>query len=371
MVIRSGEPRSKGKRLLWAMVATLLIAGGATGCGNPSAKLAPAPPSTGAIPPPDANRTAINPRLLRRFKAIAQVAPPPATNPDMISLGHLLFFEPRLSRGATISCNSCHDLGQFGVDHRTTSIGGNGQHGRRNAPTVYNAAEHLAQFWDGRARTVEEQATGPILNPMEMAATREGVESALRGIPGYRDRFRRAFPDEAEPITLANVGRAIGAFERQLTTKSRWDAYLAGQADALSAREIQGLRVFLEVGCMGCHTGPQVGASMYQVAGFVEPWPNQRDLGRYELTKVSSDRMMFKVPTLKNITKTAPYFHDGSVADLSTAVRTMGRHQLGIDLSDVEVASIVAFFGALEGLLPSRYLTPPPLPGLVFPKKKG
>jgi len=362
------EPKGSTTQRLW-MMAALLAAAGAGACAKSHAAPAPAPrtPTTG--PSRDANP--INPRLLRRFKPIAQTTAPPATNPDMIALGHLLFFEPRLSRGGTISCNSCHDLRKFGVDHRATSVGEKGQHGRRNAPTVYNAAEHLAQFWDGRARTIEEQATGPILNPIEMAATREGVEAALRGVGEYRERFHKAFPEDAEPVTLVNVGRAIGAFERQLTTKSRWDDYLAGQGNALSEEEIHGLRVFLEVGCMGCHTGPQVGASMFQVVGFVEPWPNQKDLGRYEITKIPADRMMFKVPTLKNITQTAPYFHDGSGVDLPSAIRTMGRHQLGLELSDVEVSAIVAFFGALEGRLPSTYIVPPRLPGAGESKKKG
>jgi len=319
----------------------------------------------------DANHGAINPRLLRRFKPIAQTPPLTPISPEMVALGHMLFFEPRLSKDATVSCNSCHKLSEFGVDHLATSIGERGQRGRRNAPTVYNVAEQLSQFWDGRARDVEEQAFGPILNPIEMGATTAGVEAVLRAIPGYRELFHDAFPGYAEPITLANVARAIAAFERQLLTRSRWDDFLAGKADALTAEETQGLRVFLDVGCMGCHTGPQVGASMYQVAGFVEAWPNQQDLGRYELTKMPSDRMMFKVPTLKNITRTQPYFHDGSVADLPAAVRTMGRRQLGIELSEREVASIVAFLGALEGSLPSRYIDAPKLPAAVTPKGRG
>jgi cytochrome c peroxidase len=364
-------PAGKRRVAPLGALAAALLSSGTTGCSSSRADVTPAATPPTPAPRRDANREAINPRLLRRFRPIAQTTPPPVTSPAMIALGHQLFFEPRLSRGGTISCNSCHDLARFGVDHLPTSIGEGGQRGRRNAPTVYNAAEHLSQFWDGRARDVEAQAIGPITNPIEMASTRESVESALRGIPEYREAFRKAFPGPGEPVTLENVGRAIGAFERQLTTRSRWDDYLAGRADALSGEEIQGLRVFLEVGCMGCHTGPQVGASMYQVAGFVEAWPNQKDLGRYEITKVASDRMLFKVPTLKNITQTAPYFHDGSVADLPTAVRSMGRRQLGIELSDDEVSSIVTFFGALEGILPSQFRVPPPLPAARTAKAKG
>jgi cytochrome c peroxidase len=354
-------------------LGALLMATLAGGCAQSRAEPVPAPRNVPpSVSPGEANRTAINPRLLRRFKPIAQTVAPPATSPEMISLGHLLFFESRLSRSGKISCNSCHDLSNYGVDHRPTSKGERGQVGTRNAPTVYNAAEHLAQFWDGRARDVEEQAIGPILNPIEMAATRESVEATLRAIPEYRALFRQAFPGAGtEPVTLENVGRAIGAFERQLVTRSRWDDYLAGRTDALLPGEVQGLRVFLEVGCMGCHTGPQIGASMFQITGFVEPWPNQKDAGRYSITKVPADRMMFKVPTLKNITRTGPYFHDGSIRDLATAIRTMGRHQLGIELSDGEVASIATFFEALEGTLPSQYLTAPRLPGAASPRKKG
>lgn len=359
-------------RRSWVRGHALLLAALAVGCARSNAE--PAPPLGEPAPSPvlrEANHTAINPRLLRRFKPIAQTVAPPATNPDMVSLGHQLFFEQRLSRSGKISCNSCHNLADYGVDHRATSLGERGQIGTRNAPTVYNAAEHLSQFWDGRARDVEEQALGPILNPAEMAATRESVEATLRNLSEYRTLFRRAFPDAPEPVTLENVGRAIGAFERRLVTRSRWDDYLSGRTDALSSEEIQGLRVFLEVGCMGCHTGPQVGASMFQITGFVEPWPNQKDPGRYAITKLPADRMMFKVPTLKNITRTGPYFHDGSVNELGAAIRAMGRHQLGIELSEREITSIAAFLGALEGILPSEYVAAPRLPAEERTKKKG
>jgi cytochrome c peroxidase len=274
----------------------------------------------------------------------------------------MLWYDARLSRDGTTSCNSCHPLDRYGVDGRVVSTGVDGRQGRRNAPTPYNAGDHIAQFWDGRARDLEEQAAGPILAEAEMASTRETVEATLRSIPGYRDPFRRAFPGEAEPITLDNVARAIAAFERGLVTRSRWDDYLAGETTALSALEVRGLRVFLDVGCMGCHTGPQVGASMFQVAGAVEPWPDQDDLGRTEITRLPTDRMVFKVPTLKNVARTSPYFHDGSSVNLSTAIRMMGRHQLGIDLSDDEVAAIEAFFHALTGDLPHDYIRPPELP---------
>jgi cytochrome c peroxidase len=196
-----------------------------------------------------------------------------------------------------------------------------------------------------------------------MAATRASVESTLRAIPGYGELFRSAFPGRSQPVTVDSVATALGAFERGLVTTSRWDAYLAGDSQALTPAELHGLRTFLAVGCVGCHTGPQVGASMFQRAGVVEPWPSQDDLGRFEITHQPIDRMVFKVPTLRNVTRTAPYFHDGSAASLPAAVRLMGQRQLGIELSAREVASIVNFLGALTGELPARYIARPALPG--------
>lgn len=309
------------------------------------------------------NRAAINPRLLRRFRPIAQPKRALSTaSADRIALGRMLWYEPRLSADAKVSCNSCHDLARYGVDQRPRSLGVAGRVGRRNSPTVYNAADHLAQFWDGRAGDLEQQALGPLFDRKEMAASRPAVEEFLQGVPEYRARFAAAFPDAPRP-TVENLVSALAAFERGLVTTSRWDQYLTGDRNALSDGEIQGLRVFLEVGCMGCHTGPQVGASMFQVAGFMERWPNQSDQGRFEVTKLVTDRMVFKVPTLKNITETAPYFHDGSCADLPKAVRLMGKHQLGIELGEHEVSAIVEFFGALRGALPVGYIARPPLPG--------
>jgi cytochrome c peroxidase len=336
--------------------------------GRPSVRGSPPDDASGRVPPSARGvaRGPINPRLLRRFRPIAQSTPATrSADPELISLGRMLWYEPRLSRDGTVSCNTCHALDAFGVDHRATSLGVDGQRGRRNAPSVYNAATHVAQFWDGRALSLEEQAAGPLLNPGEMGGTPASVEAALRVIPAYRDLFQKAFPGPrlGDAISLDHVARAISAFERGLVTRSRWEDYLAGNSRALTAGEIEGLRVFLDVGCMGCHTGPQVGASMFQVTGFVERWPNQEDLGRFEVTKIPADRMVFKVPTLKNVVRTSPYFHDGSIADLGTAIRIMGRHQLGIELGDQEVASIVSFFGALTGSLPAAYIAAPVLPG--------
>lgn len=307
----------------------------------------------------------VNPRLLRRFEPLREQIEStkyPITSAK-VELGRMLFFDPRLSAKQNVSCNTCHDLKHYGVDHQVTSAGTHGARGGRNSPTVYNSAGFFAQFWDGRAADVETQALGPLLNPLEMALpSAEHGARILESIPGYVTAFKAAFPAEAEPVTLANAGLAIGAFERKLTTPSRWDRYLRGQHDALTATEQEGLSVFTNVGCMGCHTGELVGGSMYQKAGSVEPWPNQADQGRYEVTKQEVDRMMFKVPTLRNIAETAPYFHDGSAATLEQAVKLMGTHQLGLSLSEHEIQAIIAWLRSLTGTLPEQYVAPPELP---------
>lgn len=299
-------------------------------------------------------RAEINPRMLRRFQSIR--GPVWATGIEMpqarIALGKRLFHEGKLSKDGTVSCASCHDLEAGGVDGKRVSTGVDGHKGRRNAPTVYNAAGHFRQFWDGRADTIEQQALGPVLNPDEMATTDPAAAvAALRADPAYVASFAAAFPGEAEPLTFDNVGRAIGAFERTLTTRSRWDLFLEGDSKALSAEEKDGLRVFLSSGCMVCHTGAFVGGATFERVGVVEPWPNQDDQGRFEVTKNGVDRMVFKVPSLRNVADTAPYFHDGSAATLDDAVRAMARHQLGIDLAPAEVTAIVKWLGSLSGKL--------------------
>jgi cytochrome c peroxidase len=300
---------------------------------------------------------------------LAQFAPLPDSIPTpgnpltdaKVNLGRMLFSETRLSRDHDLSCNSCHDLAAYGVDHRTVSTGAQGQHGTRNSPTVYNAAGHLAQFWDGRAPTVEEQAKGPILNPVEMAMPSDrALLAELAAIPAYRDAFQRAFPGEANPITYDNVGRAIGAFERRLVTPSRWDALLKGDAAALTAGEKQGFNTFVDAGCVSCHNGAYLGGQMYQKAGLVTPWPDQADRGRVAVTHRTTDEMVFKVPSLRNVVMTAPYFHNGGTTSLPEAVRMMGHYQLGRDLTDAQVESIVTYLHALTGQIPNGTGAAPP-----------
>lgn len=344
----------------WLVIAAACLVA-SSGCGDGDTYAAVEMPAPAAAWPSPSHRDAINPRLLRRFRPIAvPAASRHEPSPEKVALGRMLWFEPRLSRDDHVTCNTCHSLAAYGVDGKKTSVGVDGQVGRRNAPTVYNAAEHFVQFWDGRVPDVEEQAKGPLLSPKEMGSTRELVESRLRAIPAYRAAFKSAFPAEAEPVTFDNVAVSIAAFERRLKTRSRWDDYLAGKKDALTPKELHGLRVFIDVGCMSCHTGPQMGASMFQVAGVMQAWPEMSDLGRFEVTHVPSDRMVFKVPTLKNVARTAPYFHDGSCATLPEAVRIMGERQLGVELSEGEVGAIVTFLDSLTGELPAELMAPPP-----------
>lgn len=320
--------------------------------------------SASAIVAADAPEAGFNPRLLRRFAPLRKqiTAEHPSTEAQ-IALGRMLYFDKRLSKDRSVSCNSCHQLTAYGVDGEATSLGVRGQRGTRNSPTVYNAAGHLTQFWDGRASNVEEQAKGPIINPVEMAMTNgDEVVRMLRGIPGYVDAFANAFPGEPSAMSYDNLGRAIGAFERGLVTPGRWDSYLEGNSKALNSEEVEGLKVFTNVGCMVCHTGEFLGGSSYQRAGAVEPWPNQSDEGRFAVTKDPADRMMFKVPSLRNVARTGPYFHDGSAKTLDQAVRMMGKHQLGLELSEPEIKAIVSWLDTLTGEIPKEYITMPQLP---------
>jgi cytochrome c peroxidase len=260
----------------------------------------------------------------------------------------MLYHEVRLSADDTVSCNSCHDLENFGVDGKSLSEGVGGQLGGRNSPTVFHAAGHFTQFWDGRAADVEEQALGPILNPVEMAMPDgDAVVAKLKDIPEYPPLFAAAFPDEGEPLTFENVGLAIGAFERGLVLPGRLDDLLAGQADALTPLELHGLATFQSVGCVTCHSGPAVGGMTFQKLGLVQAWPDLTDAGRMEATGDEADRGLFKVPSLRLIRHTGPYLHDGSVTDLHEMVRLMGRHQTGIELDEQQVDAIVAFLGTL------------------------
>jgi cytochrome c peroxidase len=295
------------------------------------------------------------------LKATEVISPP--QDPNRVALGRLLFHDPRLSKNREVSCSTCHVLSKFGIDGNQTSTGVGGHRGRRNAPTVFNAATHVAQFWDGRAVDVEAQAIGPIMNPTEMAMPNEqAVVDVLSCVPQYVELFQRAFAGDDHPISLKNVGEAIGAFERGLVTNSRWDKFVAGDRSALTERERRGLSVFMQRGCISCHTGSQVGGTTFQKVGAVIPWPNQTDQGRAEITKFPGDRMVFKVPSLKNIAHTAPYFHDGSTMSLETAIKLMGHHQLGIELTAGDVSAIADWMRSMTGDPDPAYIAAPQIP---------
>jgi cytochrome c peroxidase len=343
----------------------------ALACGDapePRATEAPPAPAEGPAEPAAAPAGPDPAAIRARARAIFGDLPDEAVSPDnpiteaKITLGRMLYFDPRLSTSQEISCNTCHPLDRYGADGEPTSPGHLGQRGTRNSPSVYNAALHIAQFWDGRAKNVEEQAKGPVLNPIEMAMPAEPVVVEVLGsIPDYAEAFAAAFPGEAEPITYDNMALAIGAFERRLITPSRFDAFLEGRDDALTEAEVEGLDRFIALGCIQCHLGPAVGGASFQKLGRAEPYPTE-DLGRYEITKQESDRFVFKVPSLRNVEKTGPWFHDGGVDSLDEAIRRMGRYQLGVSFSDEEVASLRAFFDSLTGEVDAVYTAPPELP---------
>lgn len=293
----------------------------------------------------------------------------PATK-EQIELGRMLFWEKRLTKNQDRSCNTCHNLETFGVDNEKTSEGHKKQRGSRNSPTVYNAAGHFVQFWDGRAKDVEEQAKGPILNPVEMGMKDDAaVLKVLQSIPQYTEAFKKAFPGD-KSVSFDNLAKAIGAFERTLVTPSRFDKYVAGDESALNAAEKKGLAKFLDLNCPSCHTGALLGGNEFKKLGQAKPWEDMKDLGRYEVTKAETDKQVFKTPSLRNIAKTAPYFHDGSVATLENAVKLMAKHQLGKTVSDDEAKSVATFLGSLTGEPTAEMTRKPDLPpnGPTTPK---
>jgi cytochrome c peroxidase len=307
----------------------------------------------------------VDPARLQMFQPLPDSVPADS-NPiteEKISLGRMLYYESRLSKSQQISCNSCHLLDKFGVDGQETSDGHKGQRGDRNSPTVYNAAGQFVQFWDGRAANVEEQAKGPVMNPAEMAMRSEkDVRMVLKSMPEYVNAFRKAFPNEKDPINYENMAKAIGAFERKLITPSRWDKFLRGDAQALTNVEKAGFNAFMETGCQACHSGTYLGGNLYQKLGLVKPWPDTSDPGREKVTKNESDRLLFKVPGLRNIAETRPYFHNGKVETLENAVSRMAEYQLGKKLDSGQVQSIVAWMRSLTGEIPAEYVKPPVLP---------
>jgi cytochrome c peroxidase len=316
-----------------------------------------------------------------QWEALPDQAPAPADNPTTaakVELGKMLYFDPRLSSTGTVSCFSCHNVMEGGDDHMTTSAGVHGLKGGRNAPTVWNAAFHSVQFWDGRAASLEEQAKGPPVNPIEMGMPNlDAVIDRVRHIPGYKPYFEQAF-GAGDVVTMDNAAKAIAAYERTLITPgSAYDRYAKGDRKALTAQQVKGMEAFAAAGCMSCHQGAAFnGPALPAGTGFFMKFPTYpdsaytvkyklaEDPGRASATKEPADRGMWRVPTLRNLTYTAPYMHTGTVKTLPEAVRVMAGTQLDKTLSDVEVAEIVAFLETLSGPFAQQTMPRlPPTPG--------
>lgn len=302
---------------------------------------------------------------------IQPIVPPQQVNLGQVELGKKLYFDPRLSKSGFISCNSCHNLSMGGTDNIRTSIGDKWQQGPINAPTVLNSSLNLAQFWDGRASDLKAQAGGPIANPGEMAFSHTLAIGVLESIPAYVREFRQVFGKPR--IDIDQVTLAIAEFEKTLVTpNSRFDQWLLGRKDALTADELAGYQLFKTSGCIACHNGPAVGGNSFQKMGVVQPYKATSPAeGRSAVTGKEIDRFSFKVPTLRNVEMTYPYFHDGAADTLTQAVDVMGRLQLGRTFAPDENAKIVAFLKTLTGdqpsftlpiLPPSSDATPRPTP---------
>ncbi len=315
------------------------------------------------------------------WQALPTVAPAPADNPTTpakVELGKMLFFDPRFSSTGTVSCFTCHNVMEGGEDHRPTSIGVHGQKGGRNAPTVWNAALNSVQFWDGRAATLEDQAKGPPVNPIEMGMENlRAVIDRIRQIPGYRAYFEKAF-GSGDVVTMDNAARAIASYERTLLTpNSPYDRYVNGDKSALTEQQVRGMKTFVAVGCMTCHQGPLfsgpaqptgtgnfVRFPSFPQNPYVSLYDLSKDKGRFAVTHNPADESVWRVPMLRNLLYTAPYMHNGSVNTLPDAVRVMTAGQIGRALADKDVDDLVAFLGSLTGEFPQQTMPRlPPTPG--------
>lgn len=360
---------------LWTAALLVTLAGCGKQAGSPDPATQAAKPAAEAKAVDPADLEPIDKGMLGAFGKLPAHFDS-ATNPPTaakLHLGHLLYFDKRLSRSGTLACNSCHKLDAFGVDGEPTSPGHAGERGDRNSPTVFNAAGQFRQFWDGREPDVEGQAKGPVLNPVEHGLKDAAeVEQILAGIPGYVDQFKKAFPEDGDKaVSFDNFAKAVGAFERKLVTPAPWDRFLAGEVDAITLEQKKGARLFVTTGCVSCHNGALLGGTTYQKLGKVKPWPRPADPGRKKVTGKDADLHMFKVPSLRNVAKTGPYFHDGKTAELGEAVRLMATHQLGKTLSDSETGLLVAFLRSLTGEPPAEWIATPKLPASGAAEAKG
>ncbi len=320
--------------------------------------------------------TASDVQLLNEARNYFQPLPevfPSDENPlteEKIKLGKILFYEPRVSIDGATSCSKCHPIELYGADGLRKAQGNNGKINPRNAPTVLNAAGQITQHWRGDRKDVEDQAKRALLGKGSFGApSYKWVENKLKSIKGYKELFKKAFPDEKDPITVDNFAKAIGAWERTLSTPSRFDKFLNGHVNALTKKEKRGLKKFIEIGCASCHNGSLLGGTMYQKFGIYEPYwkytkSKKTDEGRYNITKKEEDKYVFKVPPLRNVAMTAPYFHDGSVDSLKDAIWIMAKVELNKDLSPQDIDDIYAFLKSLTGKLSKDIKTVPILPPL-------
>lgn len=288
--------------------------------------------------------------------------------PEKVALGKILFYETRISVDGTVSCARCHPMSFYAADGLRKSIGNNCKLNTRNAPTLFNAAAQISAHWIGNRTDVEDQATQAVIGPPSFGMpSYEAVEQKLRDIKGYAPLFEKAFPGEKDPISVNNFAKAVGAFERTLVTPSLFDAFMKGKQTALADPQKRGLNIFIETGCTACHSGPYVGGLMYRKFGDVEPYwqytmSKDIDEGRYAVTKNEDDKYLFKVPVLRNVEMTSPYFHDGSVDHLYDAVRIMAKIQLAKTLADQQANDIISFLKSLTGQIPEDALKVPLLP---------
>jgi cytochrome c peroxidase len=290
--------------------------------------------------------------------------------PEKVKLGKMLFYETRISVDGTVSCARCHPIGLYAADGLRKSIGNHCKVNPRNAPTILNAAGQISAHWIGNRTDVEDQARQSVIGPPSFGMpSYEAVVKKLKEIKGYVELFKKAFPIDNDPVTADNFAKAMGAFERTLVTPSQFDSFLKGDIAALSGQEKRGLRTYMEAGCIMCHFGPYLGGQVYQKSGIFGPYWNYTksesiDEGRYVVTKNEADKYVFKVPINRNVEKTAPYFHDGSVDKLEDAVWIMGKIQLGKDLNKARVEEVVAFLKSLTGKIPEDALEVPLLPSI-------
>jgi cytochrome c peroxidase len=312
--------------------------------------------------------------LLQQARTLFKMLPPDFADaqhpidPERVALGKTLFFDPRWSVDGNVSCATCHNPALYGTDGLSRSIGVKGKQHPRNAPTVLNVAGHISAHWRGERKDVEDQAIAAAIGVFSTGhSDHAGWIAQIAPIDGYQAMFQRAFPNEAKPISAKNLSLAIGAYERTLVTPAPFDSYLAGNVSALTPQARAGLQTFINVGCVACHSGEGVGGALYRKFGLqMDYWKvtgsAEIDKGRFDITKDEADMYVFKVPSLRNVAMTAPYFHDGTAATLPDAVRIMARLQLAISLSDADTSAIVAFLASLTGKLPAEFVTVPVLP---------